>query len=292
MAAGDLITADDQIEWRGLILGAGTPYGWRQLDGLIDLPDITTGDVARSDRHGQLPGRALAGFRTLTYSYITKRVAPAAFPAAVDALRAATAIREYAEEEPLVVRRHGVLYQVMARCLRRTMPQDLHYALGKAKGAIQWRATDPRVRQLPQLDIPIGLPVAASAGLRLPVRFPLRMGPGASGGEATVPNGGNTDAWPVFRFSGPVTGPKIIAPDLGVALLFDPTWNVPAGQSIEIDTDARTVLVVGTTTSRADKLWTRQWFAIPPGGTRVQWQSAGAYDAAAVLHVLTHHTSM
>ncbi len=291
MAAGDLITADNQIEWRGLVLGAGTPYGWRQLDGLIDLPDITSADTPRTDRHGLYPGRTLAGGRTITWSYITKRVAPAGFPAAVAALRAATAIRDQADEEPLVVRLHGVLYQVMARCVRRTAPLDAHYALGKAKGAIQWKTTGSDVVQLPQEDVPIGLPATVSDGLILPLTFALDMGPGQTGGEAVVTNNGNTDAWPLFRFSGPVTGPRITAPDLGGSLVFDPAWTVPAGQMIEVDTDARTVTIVGTDVSRDDRLFTRQWFPLAPGSTRIQWSSAGAYDPAADLHVLYHHTS-
>ncbi|HVK25066.1 MAG TPA: hypothetical protein VM677_27210 [Actinokineospora sp.] len=291
MAAGDLITADDQIEWRGLILGRGTPYGWKQVDGLRDLPDISGGDTQRTDRHGLYPGTTLAGGRTITFTYITKRVAPAAFPAAVASLLAATALREGADEEPLVVRLHGTLYQVWARCVRRTMPLDAHYTIGKAKGAIQWRASNPRVQQLPQVDVPIGLPASLSTGLIVPLTFPLDFGPGQTGGETTVTNLGNTDAWPTFRFSGPVTGPRILAPDVGGALVFDGAWTVPAGQTIEVDTDARTVTIVGSGVSRDDRLFTRQWFPLAPGPTRIQWQSTGGYDPAAALHVLYHHTS-
>lgn len=290
MAAGDLITADDQIEWRGLVLGRGTPYGWRLLDGLGDLPDISTAETQRTDRHGTYPGQTRAGGRTLTWSYITKRVTAAAFPAAAAALRAATAVTEDAVEEPLVVRQHGQLYQVMATCVRRTMPLDAHYALGKTKGHIQWRASDPRLLLLPQVDVPIGLPAPLSSGLIFPLTFALDFGPGVTGGEATVTNTGSSPAWPVFRFSGPVTGPRIIAPDIGGALIFDPAWTVPAGQMIEVDTDARTVTIVGSDVSRDDRLFTRNWFPIAPGSTRIQWSSAGAYDPAADLHVIYHHT--
>lgn len=291
--AGDLLTADEQIEWRGLVLGAGTPYGWRSLEGWLDLPEVAAADSDRGDRHGQYAGRLHVRGRVITYTYVTRQVSLAAFPLAVAALRAATVVPEDADEEPLVVRLHGVRHQVMARVVRRTIPQGLHYSLGHAVGVIQWRATSAYIQQLPALDVQVPLPSPVTEGLMVPLQFPLSLGPGQLGGEITVTNGGNAPAWPRFTFTGPVVGPRIVAPDLGGLLEFNPAWSVPADQQIEVDTDARTVTIVGSGVSRDDQLWVRGWFPLPPQvPVRIQWSAAGGYSAAATLHILTHHTSM
>lgn len=299
LGAGDLITADDQIEWRGLLLGAGTPFRWTGLEGWLDSPDTRGSDSDRTDRHGSLPGSLLAQSRTITYSWQMKGVSLGDFPAQVARLRRATTIARNGDEEPLVIRRHGVTHMVMARCTNRAIPDDAQYWRGIPRGAIRWRASNPELLQLPRLDVSIGLAAPAVSGLAFPLAFPLDFGAGRpDGGEFTITNEGDSEAWPVWRITGPITGPAITNPDTGDTLAFDPAWALPAGQTLEIDTDARTVLITdslgnSTSVSRSDRLFVRQWFPLPPGQpTRVRFTAVSGYASAARLRCLAYHTSL
>lgn len=291
MAAGALVTADGQIEWQGLLLGAGTPYRWRNLEGWLDLPDVRDADTDRPDTHGAFLGQLFAGRRLITYTWVTRGVDRASFPDAVNALRAATTIGD-GSEHPLVVALHGRRHMVLARCIRRTLPTDRAYAIGYATGAIQWRATNPRILELPQLTATTRLPAPRTSGVAFPLVFPVSFGAATPpGGELLLTNRGNEAAQPVWRITGPVLGPAITNIDTGAVLGFDNDFEIPAGQSIELNHADRTVLVADFDVSRSHRLALRQWFDLPPGDTRVLF-SAVQYSPSAELVCTYHHTSL
>lgn len=297
MTAGDLITRDRQIEWRGLLLGAGTAYGWQKLTGWRDR-SLRTGDTDRTGRHGEYPGQALASGRTITWEFVTHRARTPDVAAALELLDYTTATSENSDEEPLVIRERGKTQMVMARCLRTDLPDELDHGDQAQFGTLQWKATNPRKLQLPKLDPDFGLPTPSGGGLAFPLAFPARFGSGKAGGELIVTNQGNSEAWPVWRMTGPVPGPGIVNADTGESLLFNPAWTLPANQTLEIDTDARTVLIVdsngnSTNVSRSDRLFTREWFPLLPRvPTRIRFTSVGGSDPAARLRCLFHHTDL
>ena len=112
------------------------------------------------------------------------------------------------------------------------------------------------------------------------------------GGEFTVTNEGNATAWPVWRVTGPITGLIIEHADTGQVLQFNPGWTLDAGQTLEIDTEHKTVLLVGSGVARQSELWGRGWFGLRPGPNRIRFRSATGYDPVAELHALVHHTSL
>ncbi|MEV5537462.1 hypothetical protein AB0L13_11430 [Saccharopolyspora shandongensis] len=291
MPTGDLLTRDGQLQWCGLVLGAGTPFGWSNLEGWLDLPEARESDIDRTGAHGSYPGQLLTGARTVTFTYVTKRLNRERFPTAIEALRRATAPAENPVEEPLVVRLHGRRWMALARCTKRAIPTDLAYSAGFATGAIEWRATNPRLFELPQQERSTRLATPGEGGLVFPARFPLRL-PQPEGGTVTVTNTGNAAAWPVWRVTGPVRGPVITEMSTGRRLAFDPEWTVPRGEVVEIDTDARTVLTADTHASRSHRLAIREWFPIPAGGQARVAFSAVEYSPAAELSCLFHNTSM
>lgn len=281
MPAGDLITADGQLEWRGTVLGTGTPFRMTKLEGWLDLTEIRGQDPDRPGRHGAFQGGQLAGKRTITFSYLIKGVPLQDFGAVVQTLRNITAPTEQPVEEPLVVRLSGQSWLVNARCVRRTIDVERYYAVGYTTGAVQWQATDPRIYSQAEQTATVGLPAPPVDGLRFPLRFPLSFGTGRSGGRLIAANAGGAASWPVWEITGPVTGPVITNRDSGQRLRFDPAFTVGAGQRLVIDTDARTVLLNGVNYSA--RLFTRQWFPIPAlGSVRVDF-SAAAYQPTATL---------
>lgn len=126
-----------------------------------------------------------------------------------------------------------------------------------------------------------GLPTAGAGGLVFPLVFPLVFGTGTSGGELSLVNGGTIAMWPVWTIRGPVTGPAITSLTSGQALVFDPTFVVPAGQDLIIDTDAKTVLLQGVNVR--NRLFTASWFRLTPGTTAVRFSAVSGADPAAKL---------
>ena len=94
-------------------------------------------------------------------------------------------------------------------------------------------------------------------------------------------NAGTIGTWPTWVITGPVTGPTITNLDTGQRLAFDPTFDVPAGQTMTIDSDAKTVFLTGV--SRRDRLFVAEWFAIAPGSVNVRFSAISAFDVAASL---------
>lgn len=283
MAVGDLITTDGQLEWRGTLLGSGSPYRMTGLEGWLDLAEIRGTDPERPNRHGLFQGGQLTGKRVITFSYLITGVPRAAFGSTVGRLRTITAPAEQPLEEPLVVRLDGQSWQANARCVRRIINLEKYYAVGYTTGAIQWQATDPRIYSLVEQVAVTALPAPPTDGLRFPLVFPLDFGAGRPGGRLVAGNDGAVASWPVWEITGPVTGPVISDLDSGQRLVFDPGFTVDRGQRLVIDTDARTVLLNGV--NRNDRLLTRQWFPIPAGGSVQVGFSAGSYDSAALLSV-------
>jgi hypothetical protein len=289
MAAGDLITGDVQIEWRGLVLGASPLYGIKSIEGLLDLPSQRIGIEARSGRHGAYPGQLLSDHRTITAELLLRGM-PAVFQSGVNELRRVTASPENADEEEFVIQWDGMKLLAMARCVRRAIPATYNkYPMGIAPASIQWVAADPRLLQLPSQFLSTSLAVA-SGGLVFPLVFPLDFGAGQQGGTIQLTNTGNADAFPIFTIRGPATAPAILDNTSGKRLGFKSSTVVPAGEQWEVDTNHRTVTILGTTITRNAELQDRQWISIPPGETHLIQFTSTVYDPAAQLSALTYNT--
>lgn len=302
MPAGDLLDRDNQVEWRGVLLGSGTPYRSISLEGWQDLPALRGTNQVLSGFHGNRPGQLTADQRTVTLNFrLSQRLAD--FRASVAELRRLTAPTENPVEEALAVQIDGQKYLVMARCHRRAIPTDKHYAIGHTVGAVQWVSTNPRQWLLPRKTAQAKLATDPTGGLVFPLVFPLDFGQATSGGGFPAPleNTGSVDSWPIWRITGPCTGPVITDLTTGASQLrFNPDWQIPAGQVVEIDTrpGVRTVTFVDPTTfasldiSASAQLWTRQWFPIPAGGSVRVGFTAGSYEAAAALDALWYDENM
>jgi hypothetical protein len=291
VAAGDLITQDGQAEWRGLLLGAGTRYRLTDLEGWLDLDETRDGDVDLDNEHGAQPGQLLAARRVVTWSgHIAGR---AGFADAVLRLRSACTLDENPVEEPLVIQTAGVKHLAYARCVRRKIPQNMEWVSSLTRFVVQWRATNPRVLRLPMLTPQATPPVSGGNGLRFPLRFPLMFGSTPAGGVLVLPNDGGAHAQPVWRITGPCPGPRITNADTGARLWFDGDYTVPAGQYVDLSIQDKSVLLYASASSRgvsrSNRLAVREWFTLPPGTTRVRFDSV---DGTGTLTCRYHHTDM
>lgn len=285
----DLLTQDGQIQWRGTVLGGGSPYGWADLQGWYDLPEQRGSNSALPGYHGAFAGRLVSGERVITYDWKSRADSLAEFGAAMTQLRRITAPDEDPVEEPLIVRLDGQSLLAWARCDRRIIPTSRQYAVGRANGAIQWTATDPRLYSVQEHVEPVPLATPGTSGLDLSgggLDFGgggLDFGGGQQGGVVTATNAGHVPTWPTFDVVGPCTGPTITYS--GRLLRFDSDFVVLAGQTMTIDTRPgwRTVEIRGV--SVRQHLLVNEWTPLEPEvPTQIQF-TAAAYDAAAQLVV-------
>lgn len=144
---------------------------------------------------------------------------------------------------------------------------------------LELTAPDPR-KYADAVEQSVGLPTAP-AGLVFPVVFPASFG-SAAGGSVLVSNAGTVKTWPVIRVTGPVVNPRISNPDTGDELRL--AMTVEAGQYVDIDTAARSVLLMGTASRRAVASVVGEWLPIAPGSASLRFGS-DVYDPAALLTV-------
>ena len=273
--------APGQIAYGGLVLGAGTAWRWRQLDGWEDMPALDSGDVARPSRHGAWPGRDLAQPRviTLTGMILARREE---VRHRLAELRSATAVAESAELRPLVVNALGRELLAYARPTQRVVSLARGARLGHIPFTVQWTAPDPR-RFSPTLHSrTITAPTESGDGLDYPLEYPLDYGLTAAGGSARVTNLGDTPTHPVLTISGPCDRPRIT----GGGLVMEYDLTLADGEVLVIDCHAGTVLLGGT----ADRFYTRTSASVPveawtlaPGTTVVQFRPLWAGPGATVL---------
>ncbi|WP_406412055.1 phage tail family protein [Streptomyces halstedii] len=256
VAVGDLVTRPGHIQYGDLLLGPGTPYGWKNLTGWEDMPPLDSGTVPRAGAHGSYPGQLLSQSRTVGLDGLIVRAPRARIGTVVGALSAGT--RPVVDELPLVVwlDERGPLLS-WARAVRRAIPTGVGYRMGLVMGgAVQWEATDPRRYGLTEYAVPASLPVA-EPGLDWqtdpgPERLDWELDFGAVGsaGGMSVNNDGDADTHPVIEFRGPVLRPSLTNLRTGDVLEYD--LPLAAGDVLTVDTQAGTVMLNGA----ASRLYT------------------------------------
>ncbi|WP_224280655.1 phage tail domain-containing protein [Streptomyces sp. LS1784] len=290
--AGELITADRQIEWAGLLLGDGTVYAVAEVPGWEDLPSLDSGSAPRAQQIGSRPGQLLAQSRAIS---CTIRVTADSddWPAVRAALLAATTVRQ--DEQPLIIRLAGQPLLAWARITRRVMSTDTDGATGTPSVSLLWEASDPRryvvtestasaVLPIAETGLSFGTPTETGLSFGSPTETGLSFGTPGSTGDLIATNSGTTDAHPVIEIRGPVTTPTVT---LG-ALRLEYDITLGAADTLVIDTWAGTVTLGGQ-----DRLYTATnrsapegLVTVPPGMTTVSFRADPAStDPAAQVTV-------
>ena len=145
---------------------------------------------------------------------------------------------------------------------------------------IQFAAPDPLRYATVASTASCGL-ATTTGGLTFPLAFPLDFGVGAGGGTLLLTNAGNTATWPTWTITGPVTNPVILNTATGQRLALS-GLTIDAGQTLTLDTDARTVMLQGVASRRGKLTADSAWFGLRPGATPIAFQ-ASTYDVNANL---------
>ena len=288
--------ADYQLEFNELTMGFNTPYTAMKIDG-FDAPVIRSGDQAQPRSWGEFQGFDLFGGRDiiLTGDAVSDGTS---LQSALISLGQAT-LPAISTEDPLWVQLPNLpLLCSMVKVRKRQIPLDIPWSAGLASVALSMHSTDPRLYTAPS-ELSVGLPTPAG-GLTFPVTFPVTFGGGGTFGTILAFNSGNVEMRPTFTITGPCTNPAVQNSSTGWALGFaNPTGTgltLNAGDTLEVDTDLRTVLYTpaGSTISATRRNWLIPGSTWPsfvqgieglaPGSNLIEFSSG---DATAVAGQLT-----
>jgi len=277
--AGELVTGDWQMEYRGAALGSGTAFDVVQVEGLLDLPDIQTSDRLRLRRHGLYQGDDFTGRRVVVLTLEVDADGTAALNTELSTLLEIT--RPGLEESPLILQIPGVAdggkRRVNVRPRRRNIPVNLDFYYGLPLVTVEFVATDPRIYNHTESLSLTALP-AGGGGLLFPAAAPLVFVESTTNGDVNAQNAGTFPVSPVLRIDGPITDPTVENLEQGKTLEFDIT--VADGDFLLIDTEARSIMLNGTASRYSSLLPTSEWWDLEPGANTIRFRSdTNAEDA-------------
>jgi hypothetical protein len=261
MIVGAIVNGDYQVNFNGIYLGPGTPYGITKFSGFNDLSGVRANYVSRPHKTGAYSQPHYADGAVLGLEFDITATSSVSFPDAVAQLQAAT----FAQTDPLPLtfKLPGrPALTVGVQTINRSIPTEVgSYEFGLSqKAGVQWYAPDPRLYGATQYaSAPLR---GTGSGLVYPLTYPLDYGTPASGGSLSFTNTGSAATEPIFTVSGPLSQGFIITyVETGQHL----TYSAPVGSSIVVDCSAGTATTQGQ--DRTVFLTQRDWFSVAPGAT-------------------------
>lgn len=251
----------------------GDPRGDILVDTIngLDMPDVRVEAADKVQDHGGL----------IVAEWLKPRIIQIAGPAPGNSAAARQAIRlrmgkafaPKAEDRVLSFAVDDGSYRVVfAKPTKFSFPSDRAFAVARTLYAVELQAADPRIYDdTPTvIDFPPG---DSSTGVTYPLTYPISYGGGPSGfGLAT--NEGTIDTPPVVRLYGPATNPFLANRTVDDVMAFD--FTIPAGQFLEVDFAAKTVLLNGDpSASRYYSLAGGRWAGLAPGDNTLQFVASG-----------------
>jgi hypothetical protein len=272
-----------------LPLGKGTYYRLVGMTGWFDSASAPLGGAMslapRMQGHGSWPMPYYTPMRVVTLLIEIKAPVPY-FDGAVSSLAQVTQPMVDGSgvpvEIPVTIQLGGAQQTVYGLVSNRTIPTIApDYSNGVAFATVEITCADPRRfgdavtddTSLPQVD----------GGLSWPISWPISWPGTQVSGDVSIYNPGDIAGPMVLRIDGPCTSPTVTHAETGAALVLATDLTVAAGDWLDIDCEARTVLYNGQV-SRNGYLTQRGWFTFEPGTNTIGF-NAGGYTAGARLTV-------
>lgn len=266
---------DGQVELRSdtdqaLVVGPGTSYRFT-IDWLNwwSAAPVRTSDVERGGVNGVLAGRDLLGAHsTIVQVQIIGDTADD-LADKIDAWKAAT----QSSTDDFVTIRANLLGRTRRRIGRFRVPGEI-ITRGRVttgghvvNGSTQFVAFDgitygdTQAQAITTRELP-------GAGFSVPFTPPFSLA-ASSGGSVSIMNGGNRNAPWTARLDGPLQYPEIVHTQTGrrlfLALEANGGVDLQAGQWLELDSNARSVLLNGTADRRSNLTVDSTWWELLPG---------------------------
>lgn len=267
-----------------LTLPIVTDYGQvfltgRRLDGWSGGTESTRDVSQRAYRPGAVASRyPQSKPRLMTLALMLTAESPAAMREAWDLLNVAAS-----KDDTALVRDQWGLRR-SATVFRQGDITETLYPTALVKGwACQLKAADPRKYSEPLVGS-TALP-NTTGGFVFPLTYPATSNAVTVTGLVSLRNDGNEQAPVVLRIDGPVVAPQIAHVGTGRTLTFASSYQLPAGNWLDIDIERRRILENGIA-DRSQFVTSRGFFSADPGANQYAF-TADAYDAGALLTVTT-----
>lgn len=269
---------EEQVSIRDLIMGPGTPY---KMLGFNPWARNTRaeGNGKRAWDHGGWSGSEWLEEVTVPMRIRTVGEGVAGLLAAQHQLTAAfRPVGDSTQDVELRWMLGGQEYLMFGRP-RMVEPDAEVIGTGRSYSQAAFVALDPFVYDGTETVVAdIGLP-SYVGGLTVPFTVPFQIDGELVGGFADITNTGTAETGLLIRIDGPVGMPSVwLVHDDGTVqrLRFD--IQLEAGQWLDIDTRARTVLLNGLVSRRGQT--TGDWPLLPAGTHRLRWNAAIHNDDA------------
>ena len=255
------------FEFNDLTFGTDD-YGVRKVEGL-DPPETRTDLIEKAEDHGSFVFARYLTHRTITIEGDLVGDPNNGFEDKVTDLRAAMIPQE--SVSPLTFLIPGAVEKVVyAKPIRCSFPIDVAYGLGTCEWAVQLVAEDPRIYSS-ELFATTLVPLV-EFGIGFDVAFDLDFG-GATGNTASAINEGTFPTPPITRIDGPVTNPKVT--NVTVDKFLRVELEVPVGQYLILDHQARTVKLGGTASRYSQLTPDSEWWQLAPGDNDLRFDGEG-----------------
>lgn len=267
------MTVDYQLTIGGVTLGDDTPYQIPDGPAGLGLPELRTSDTPRPQDHGLFWGNDYFGKRVITLEVTILADTAEDATALMDALAAVWQPPAPADTDavvPLTVDLPGQVARTLDGRPRRAAYDLDDLESGVITATLQYDVADPR---LYSTETVVSTAAATSGGGRTYDRvYPLVYAAGGTGGTLLVVNEGNFPSRPLLRILGPSTTPRIENVTAGRFLAADLT--VAAGEFLDFDLDAHTVMLGGTASRYGSLVPGSTWWELAPGNNSIKFIAA------------------
>lgn len=267
MAAGDLITADYQYEYRGLLFGSMTPFVVERIQGLLGMPEVETEDEERQDADGFHPdSNPQYGGREIDVDLYVVSEDPTIMETRLDAMRAT--FRKTNTFEPFVFQRPGVgKRRIYVRTLRRAIDSNYEVAHGLGEAKLVLDAADPLIYSNDEFSQQFNIPSTAGNA------------------QVVVNNAGTEPTFPVITLDGAIDTPVLQSvTDENRTVQINLVTN--AGDKLVVDFLTRSITLNGADVSgslvRPESEW---WYLLSDDNTiQVSRTGTGTTVTVTVTH--------
>lgn len=284
MAIGDLVTKDWEMEYNGLQIGGDTNFAIAQIDGLMDLPDLATGDLARGLRHGVSAGNDWMRGRSIRLTIEVYGDDAATLSTRMHELTSAFA--PAIGEQALVFQIPGIAQgnkvQMNARVRRRSSAINREWYYNIPIVVIELYATEPYLFDTTTTNTVLTLD-APEVGLQFNIEPDIEFVEEVAGlslDRKYIVNSSGVDVGFTVTFAGPVTNPRIINTVTGEFL--ECSTTVASGEELAVDFYSRTVYL-----GAANRYYTvtagSNFWELPAGTTLVRFAAESYTSATATV---------